>query len=53
MFHDILKKMYTTYYQWGLYSDRDIAGFVGMQLITPQDYRDITGQDYPEAPARE
>lgn len=46
MFHDILKDLYTTYYQLGFYNNSTIASFVKMGLIDSKDYQDITGQSY-------
>lgn len=39
-------KVVKRYYDKGIYSDEDVAKFVRAGKITPEEYKDITGEEY-------
>ena len=41
-------KIVKRYYDKGIYSKEDVAVFVKAGKITPEQYREITGEDYTE-----
>lgn len=41
------KKIVQRYFERGIYSAEDVAAFVVAKKITVDDYKDITGEDYP------
>lgn len=42
---NVWKVTIETYYNMGLYSDEDVAIFVGI-YISEEEYKEITGKDY-------
>lgn len=40
------KEMSQEFYNDGFYTKTDIASFVGLTLLTGNDYKEITGDDY-------
>ncbi len=41
-------KIVKRYYDRGIYSKEDVATFVRAGKITPEQYKEITGEDYTE-----
>lgn len=41
-------KVVKRYYDKGIYSAEDVAKFVKAGKITPEEYKDITGEEYAE-----
>lgn len=41
-------KVVKRYYDKGIYSAADVAKFVKAGKITPEEYKDITGEEYTE-----
>ena len=41
-------KIVKRYYDKGIYSKEDVAVFVKAGKITPEQYKEITGEDYTE-----
>ena len=41
-------KIVKRYYDKGIYSKEDVATFVRAGKITPEQYKEITGEDYTE-----
>lgn len=41
-------KIVKRYYDKGIYSAEDVAKFVKAGKITPEEYKDITGEEYAE-----
>jgi len=44
---DIMFSKIKKYYDKGYYTERHIAVFVQKDVLTPNEYKEITGQDYP------
>lgn len=39
-----------TQWGWNIYTLEDMQWYVGMKVITKEEYKKITGEDYPEQP---
>lgn len=52
-FAAILEKQYKLYYDWGCYTNADIANFVKLGAIDAAAYKRITGEDYERGSSKD
>ncbi|CAM3085586.1 phage uncharacterized protein, XkdX family [Lactobacillus bombicola] len=48
--HEIMFNLIKFYYNFGCYTNNNVAYFVGYNAITADDYKAITGDDYVASP---